>query len=371
MRGEAVADVVRADEAGAAGDQQPHAAASTRLRLALAQVGGEALAPLGSAIASGRSLPSTEYGGRGAGRAEHLGGRRHHPALDARLVEDLLGELVPRALPRGRRCGGCRTPRPRSARAIASARCARVGRAADLVARPPGPRAARRPSRSIVSTKFLPPTPEQPRGADDEVARVGDRDRGLAGELGAAVGRQRAGVVGLDVGRAPRRRRRRSRSRGRRPSRRPSAAAAATIAGASPLSAHRLGLVVLGAVDVGPGGAVDDHVGPSPAERRVRRRAAVGDVEVSCPRAAARPRGRGRAGERHVAAQHPAAPGDQDPHRDRDLRVVADDHPQGLRQAVAARELRRCGPAGSPPCARRGRRRCEPASRIECSTSER
>ena len=44
--------------------------------------------------------------------------------------------------------------------------------------------------------------PEEPGGADDEVARVGGRGRLLAGELGAAVGGERRRLVALDVGRA-------------------------------------------------------------------------------------------------------------------------------------------------------------------------
>ena len=43
---------------------------------------------------------------------------------------------------------------------------------------------------------------EQPGGADDEVALVGGGDRLLAGELGAAVGRERRRLVALHVGRA-------------------------------------------------------------------------------------------------------------------------------------------------------------------------
>ena len=41
---------------------------------------------------------------------------------------------------------------------------------------------------------------------------------------------------------------------------------------------HRAGLVVLGAVDVGEGGAVDDRVGPMRPQSRVDR-AGIADVE--------------------------------------------------------------------------------------------
>ena len=82
-------------------------------------------------------------------------------------------------------------------------------------------RRARRPRRSIVSTKFLPVRAEQPGGAGDRVVRVGGGDRALAGELRAAVGRARAGRRRTRRRARSRRRGRRSRSRGGRCARRP------------------------------------------------------------------------------------------------------------------------------------------------------
>ena len=144
-----------------------------------------------------------------------------------------------------------------------------VGRRADLVADDEDLVlvAARR---SIVSTKLGPPIAEQPGGADDEVALVGGRRRLLPGELGAAVGRERRGLVGLDVGRAlgavedvvagdvddagaDR------------------GGGGGDVAGAVAVDRHRGLLGLLGPVDVGPGGAVDDDVGA--LELELRRRA--------------------------------------------------------------------------------------------------
>ena len=97
------------------------------------------------------------------------------------------------------------------------------------------------------------------------MALVGGGGRLLAGELGAAVGRERRRLVGLDVGRAlgavedvvggdvdDRGADRRGRG--------------GDVAGAVAVDGERRLLGLLGAVDVGPGGAVDDHVGPLEVE---------------------------------------------------------------------------------------------------------
>ena len=113
--------------------------------------------------------------------------------------------------------------------------------------------------------------PEEPGGADDEVALVGGGGRLLAGQLGAAVGRERRRLVGLHVGRA--------------------LGAVEDVVGgdvddagadlgrgggdvAGAVAVDREGrlLGLLGAVDVGPGGAVDDHVGPLELELALERR---------------------------------------------------------------------------------------------------
>ena len=116
------------------------------------------------------------------------------------------------------------------------------------------------------------------------------------------------------------------------------AAVEETIAAAVSLTRIAPRLVGLGSVDVGPGGAVDDRVGAQLGDR-VLDRGGVGDVELGA-RQARRPRGRAPASASiDVAAEHPAGACDQAPSREPDLRVVADDHPQRLRQPVAAREL--------------------------------
>ena len=75
---------------------------------------------------------------------------------------------------------------------------------------------------------------------------------------------------------------------------------------------HRAGLVVLGAVDVGEGGAVDDRVRPVAATTPVDR-GRIGDVERGVGQrhdlVAA-----GVAGGGHLPPEHPGSPGDQDPH---------------------------------------------------------
>ena len=103
------------------------------------------------------------------------------------------------------------------------------------------------------------------------MALVGGRGRLLAGQLGAAVGRERRRLVALDVGRAL-------------------GAVEDVVAGDVDDAGADLGggrgdvagagavdregrlLGVLGAVDVGPGGAVDDDVGPLEVELLRQRR---------------------------------------------------------------------------------------------------
>ena len=155
---------------------------------------------------------------------------------------------------------------------------------------------------------------EEPGGADDEVALVGGRGRLLPGELGAAVGRERRGLVGLDVGRALGCRRRRSRWRRRRRWRRPRPRPRRRrCRRRSPLTAQRGLLGLLGAVDVGPGGAVDDDVGALELELGAER-AGVGDVELGVAEADHVVAGVA-GGEHHVAAEHPGGAGDEELHQ--------------------------------------------------------
>ncbi len=101
---------------------------------------------------------------------------------------------------RRRPCGGCRTRSPRS-----GGRCRRPGARCRSASRPGrgrrGPRlAAGEPQHRL--DEVVAADPEEAGRADDEVALVGGRDGLLAGQLGAAVGRERRRLVALDVGRA-------------------------------------------------------------------------------------------------------------------------------------------------------------------------
>ena len=76
-----------------------------------------------------------------------------------------------------------------------------VGRRADLVADDEDLAVVGREAQHRLD-EVAAADPEEPGGADDEVALVGGRGRLLAGELGAAVGGERRRLVGLDVWRA-------------------------------------------------------------------------------------------------------------------------------------------------------------------------
>ena len=161
---------------------------ASALGAALGQVGGEAVLPRGQLDRVLALAGQRRVGGAGRRPAEHLGGRRHHLALDLRLLEDFARELVPGAgAGSGHVVDAVLDPLDQPDDAIGEV--PGVGRRADLVADDQHLAlvAARR---SIVSTKFAAGA-EQPGRADDEVALVGRRGRLLAGQLGAAVGRER------------------------------------------------------------------------------------------------------------------------------------------------------------------------------------
>ena len=114
----------------------------------------------------------------------------------------------------------------------------------------------------------------------------------------------------------------------------------------------------LGAVDVGPGGAVDDRVGR--ARARARARTARSSVMSSSARVERRrsswPARSPRAHD--VAAEHPAGAGDEQPHRIEMSELSPDHEAVGARLALAAARPSRCARAARTPCARRGRRPC-------------
>ena len=172
------------------------------------------------------------------------------------------------------------------------------GRAADLVVDHPhlGPQPEHRLDEVLAAGA------EQPRGARDEVARVGLGRRALARELGAPVRRERVDRVRLQVRLAlgavedvvARHVDDRARGLGH-------------VARAVAVDAQRLVLVLLGAVHVGPGGAVD-----RPRRRARSRRAPRRRSVTSSSRARVADRA---GGAHHVLAEHPAGSDDDRPHR--------------------------------------------------------
>ena len=126
--------------------------------------------------------------------------------------------------------------------------------------------------------EVLPPAAEQPCGADDRVFARRREHRHLAGELRPPVRAERPGRIGFDV-----RSRRgavedvvgrdlhqlRAGGRGR----------TGQVAGAGTVHRERRRLVALRAVDVGPRGAVDDHLGRGVGHRRIDG-ALVGHVQL-------------------------------------------------------------------------------------------
>ena len=232
--------------------------AASLSELSLCDVAGEPVLPGGEPDCV-LALADEGRVGRPRGRAaQHLGGRRHHLALDLGLLEDLARELIPGAGAGGRHVVDAELdPLDQADEPVGEV--PGVGRRADLVADDEHLAVVGRKAQHRLD-EVAAADPEQPRGADDEVAFVGGRGRVLAGELGPAVGGERRRLVGLDVwlalgavedvvagdvddaGAAG--------CGGRGDVPRPVA-----------IDGHRRLLGLLGAVDVGPGGAVDDDVG--------------------------------------------------------------------------------------------------------------
>ncbi len=132
--------------------------------------------------------------------AEHLGGRREHLAVDAGLLEDLARELVPGAVAGGRHVvDAVLDPLDQPHEPVGEV--PGVGGRADLVADDEDLVLVGREAQHRLD-EVAAADAEQPGGADDEVALVGGGGRLLAGQLGAAVGGERRGLVGLHVGRA-------------------------------------------------------------------------------------------------------------------------------------------------------------------------
>ena len=150
---------------------------------------------------------------------------------------------------------------------------------------------------------------EEPGRANDEVTLVRSRRLLLAGELRLPVGRQRVGLVGLDVAvlaravedvvarRIDHRRIQRRGCRGHDP-------------GARAVHGDRLVAVRLGPIDVGPGSAVD-HRPRVVLDHEPVDRLAVEDVQLVVAQGDRLVIDRA-GGERYVAAEHAGAACDQD-----------------------------------------------------------
>ena len=168
--------------------------------LSLGEIAGQAVLPGGQ---PDRVLALAGQGREGRARrrpAEFLGGDREHFALDLGLLEDLAGELVPGALAGGRHVvDAVLDPLDQADDPVGEV--PGVGRRADLVADDedlvPGCRRGAASSRRSCGRRS-----RRAGRADDEVALVGGGGRLLAGQLGAAVGRERRRLVALHVGRA-------------------------------------------------------------------------------------------------------------------------------------------------------------------------
>ena len=174
----AQAHVGRADEPGAAGDEQLHRPAVLSVGRC-GEVAGEPSCQAGSRIACSRSLASTEKAGRGAGRPSILGGRRQHRARRPGLRRRSRARTRTRSSARRRPCGGCRTRRRSIRRTSAGGQVPGVGRAADLVADDQtSPRLGGQPQHRVDEVRAA--DAEQPGGADDRVVAGWPRRRALS-----------------------------------------------------------------------------------------------------------------------------------------------------------------------------------------------
>ena len=258
MLGAGDADVGRADEPGGAGDEQLHYLPFSSAS-ALGEVAGQPVLPGGQ---PDRVLALAGQGRVGRPRcrpAEFLGADREHFAVDLGLLEDLAARTHTRSTAgRGHVVDAELEALDQAHDPVGEV--PGVGRRADLVADDEDLAAAGGQAQHRLH-EVVAADPEEAGRADHEVALVGGRGRLLAGQLGAAVGGERRRLVALDVGLAlgpvedvvggdvddA------GADRGGR---------GGDVAGAGPVDREGRLLGLLGPVDVGPGGAVDDDVGP-------------------------------------------------------------------------------------------------------------
>ena len=267
---------VRADEAGSAADQQPHRA-TTAFSLEIGRAGPSCHGGSTGARRARCRARCTPGAARAAGSASVVVGS--DAAAQAGAVEDLDGELVPRARAAARRVEDADVAVALGELDERRGEVHRPRRAADLVARRRSPRRARAPRREHRVDEVRARRRRRATRCARSRARRSPRRPLLAGELRAPVGADRVDGVGLDPRLALGRRRTRSRSRRARRARRPRAAARATLPGAVAVDRRRRGLVGLGAVDVGPRRAVDDRAGLGRGQDP-RDVVGVGDVEL-------------------------------------------------------------------------------------------
>ena len=230
-----------------------------------------------------RSWPSTEYAGRGAGRRERgrVGRADDVGAPCPAAATTSRAKLEPRRLARRRGVvGPGRRRRPATRRTIRSATSHGPRGLADLVVDHAARRRARRPPGRSSSGSTAPWAPYSQavrtiRCCSGASARTAHSPAALVrpyADRGATRARPRRTAWS-------RRRRRRSRCSRARSARRGAGRPGRAAPGATALISERRGLVRLGVVDRGPGGAVDDDVVRRPPPRR--RASRVEQVEIA------------------------------------------------------------------------------------------
>jgi hypothetical protein len=237
-------------------------------------------------------------GGAGSGPAEFRRGDPPHPAAEPRLFEDRVGELGPGALAFSGEVPG--PARPVDQFPDRGGQMPNVGRAAALVVDHRnlgalGPEPEHRPDEVIARRPVEPGAADNPAVADQPLAlefrtAVGrDRSRLVRLEVGLALGAVED-VVGREVDDG-------------RPE-------LNNVVGSGNIDSRGLIGLGLGTVDVGPGGRVEDEIGPVPELDR------SGDIELG---ASSRVRLREDFGER--TAELAARSRDQDASRSRADRI--------------------------------------------------
>ena len=283
---------VRADEAGAAGDEHAHAGEQATRRCR-----GEALAQAVAPVRQlGRALLGAQHRVRRPRRLRaELGGRDPpHAAVEPGLLEDRLGEVGPRAVARRRRRGRRRTAARRSRASPRRDGRRRSGSRAGR--RRPRPRRARRRAAASCGRSC---GRSARRATSERTIHACVAGRRLAVQLRPAVDAERVRRVRLDVRLALRAV---EDVVGREVDERH--AELGDVLRAADVHRRRALRVVLGAVDVRPGRRVQDELESQAARARGSGKRTSHSARVE------RERLRERLGERR--AELPAGAGDQD-----------------------------------------------------------